>query len=328
MVQTAERNIIHAGERDYELVPNWGQLPEGWQWGQCAGVAIDSQDNVHVYTRTEHPYMIFDKNGKFLESWGEGTLGRSHSLFTLPNDDVWVLSNTDHWMGKFDKNHKLLMELGKKGVHSDTGYTKEGRYPASPWLSGSGMPTTNGVAHPGGPFNSPTSIAVHPDNGFIFVSDGYDNCQVHKFSADGQLVKSWGEVGNAIENRNTKKNPGTFHTPHGIATFGDKVFVNDREGNRIQVFDLDGNFIEIWTMMERPTDLFIDKNGIVFFTELEDHISIRDTSGNEIGRFGSERSHEAGKFWGPHTIWVDSEENLYIGEVLDGQRVQKFARVK
>jgi len=328
MVQAAERKIIHAGEREYELVPNWGQLPEGWKWGQCAGIATDSQDNVHVYTRTEHPYMVFDKNGKFLDSWGENDFGMAHSLFITPKDDVYVLSHKDHWIRKFDKDRKPLMELGQKGVHSDTGYTKEGRFPASPWLSGNGMPTTNAVQKSAGPFYEPTSIVQHPDNGFIFITDGYNNARVHKFSAEGQLLKSWGEPGNAVENRNTKKNPGTFHTPHGVATFGDRVFVNDREGNRIQVFDLDGNFIEIWTMMERPTDLFIDKNGTVFFTELEDHVSIRDLQGNEIGRFGSERSHEPGKFWGPHTIWVDSEENLYIGEVLEGQRVQKFARRK
>src|SRR5690348_18483893 len=88
MVQMVERRIVHAGERDYELVPNWGELPEGWRWGQCAGVAIDSEDNVHVYTRTEHPYMVFDKNGKFLDSWGENDFGMAHSLWINPDDSV------------------------------------------------------------------------------------------------------------------------------------------------------------------------------------------------------------------------------------------------
>jgi DNA-binding beta-propeller fold protein YncE len=328
MVQLVERRIIHAGEREYELVPNWGQLPDGWHWGQCAGVAIDSEDNVHVYTRTEHPYMVFDKTGKFIDSWGENDFGMAHSLWINPDDSLYVLSHKDHWIRKFDKNRKPLIELGKKGVASDTQYTKEQRAPGSPWLSGAGMPTYNGVGKSAGPFNEPTSIAQQPNNGFIFLSDGYKNARVHKFSPDGQLVKSWGEPGNAQENRNTKNNPNHFHTPHGIGVYGDRVFVCDREHNRIQVFSQDGDFLDIWTMMERPTDMHIDKDGIVYISELEDHVSIRDVQGNEIGRFGSERSHEPGKFWGPHAIWVDSEDNLYVGEVLEGQRVQKFARFK
>jgi len=328
MVQLVERRIIHAGEREYELVPNWGELPEGWRWGQCAGVAIDSEDNVHVYTRTDHPYMVFDKNGKFLDAWGENDFGMAHSLWINPDDSVYVLSHKDHWIRKFDKNRQPIMELGKKGVASDTSYTKEQRAPGSPWLSGAGMPTYNGVGKSAGPFNEPTSIAQQPNNGFIFLSDGYKNARVHKFSPDGQLIKSWGEPGNAQENRNTTNNPNHFHTPHGIGVHGDRVFVCDREHNRIQVFTEDGDFVEIWTMMERPTDMHISKDGIVYISELEDHVSIRDVKGNEIGRFGSERSNEPGKFWGPHSVWVDSEDNLYVGEVLEGQRVQKFARRK
>jgi hypothetical protein len=319
--------IIQAGDRQYELVKDWGKLPDGWRWGQAAGVAIDSQDNVHVYTRTEHPYMVLDKSGKFLDSWGEGVFGVAHSLFINPDDSVFVLSHKDHLARKFSKDRKPLMELGTKGVASDTGYTQEGRAPGSPWLSGAGMPTTNGVGHSGPPFNEPTSIA-QAANGDIFLTDGYKNARVHKFSAAGKLIKSWGEPGNAQELRNTKNKPGFFHTPHGIGVHSDKVFVCDRENNRIQVYTADGEFVEIWNMMERPTDMYISPDGVVYISELEDHVSIRDLQGNEIGRFGSERSHQPGKFWGPHTIWVDSEENLYVGEVLEGQRIQKFARRK
>jgi DNA-binding beta-propeller fold protein YncE len=319
--------VIHAGDRQYELVKGWGQLPDGWRWGQAAGVAIDSQDNVHVYTRTEHPDMVFDKSGKFLDSWGEGVFGMAHSLYLNPDDSVFVLSHKDHLDRKYSSDRKPLFELGTKGVASDTGYTKEQRAPGSPWLSGAGMPTINGVGHSGPPFNEPTSIACAA-NGDIFMTDGYKNARVHKFSADGKLLKSWGEPGNAQELRNTKNKPGYFHTPHGIGVFGEKVFVCDRENNRIQVYTTDGEFVEIWTMMERPTDMYISPDGVVYISELEDHVSIRDLEGNEIGRFGSERSHEPGKFWGPHTIWVDSEENMYVGEVLEGQRIQKFARRK
>ena len=84
----------------------------------------------------------------------------------------------------------------------------------------------------------------------------------------------------------------------------------------------------MWTHLERPTDMYVDREGIVYVSELEDHVSILDLEGNLIGRFGSERSNAPGKFWGPHAIWVDSVGDMYVGEVLEGRRLQKFARKK
>jgi len=162
----------------------------------------------------------------------------------------------------------------------------------------------------------------------IFVSDGYRNSRVHKFAANGTLLKSWGEPGNAGDLRNTTEGPGKFHTPHGIWVEGERVYVLDRENNRIQIFTVDGEFVSMWTHLDRPTDMYVDREGIAYISELEDAVTIMDLDGNRIGRFGSDRSHQPGKFWGPHAIWADSSGDLYIGEVLDGQRVQKFARCK
>jgi DNA-binding beta-propeller fold protein YncE len=163
-------------------------------------------------------------------------------------------------------------------------------------------------------------------NGDIWVSDGYRNARFHKFSADGQLLGSWGEPGNAKELRNSTEQPGRFHTPHGIWVQDDRVYVLDRENNRIQIYSTDGEFISMWTQLERPTDMYVDREGVAYISELEDHVSIRDLDGNVIGRFGSERSNTPGKFWGPHAIWVDAVGDLYVGEVLEGRRLQKFAR--
>jgi DNA-binding beta-propeller fold protein YncE len=318
---------IEAGDRRYELVEGWGQLPEGWQWGQVAGVACDSHDRVHVYTRTPHPYMVFDKSGTLLDHWGEDTFDEAHSLFIDRSDDVFAVSHRAHFIVKFNAERKVLLTLGTRNQPSDTGYTREGRVPASPWLSGAGLPITNGVAHAGPPFHQPTDLAVAP-NGDIFVSDGYRNCRVHKFDANGNLLKSWGEPGDARDLRNSRNDPGKFHTPHGIWVEGDRVYLLDRENNRIQIFSTDGEFIDMWTELERPTDMFVDREGVAYISELEDHVSIRDLEGNVIGRFGSERSNAPGKFWGPHAIWVDSTGDLYVGEVLEGKRIQKFARRK
>jgi hypothetical protein len=319
---------IEAGDRQYELVQGWGSLPDGWTWGQVAGVACDSQDRVHIYTRTDHPYMVFDRAGTFLHSSGEGgNFDLAHSLYVDRRDAVFILSHRGHFIMKFDADEQLMLTLGERGKPSDTGYTKEGRFPAAPWASGGGLPVTNGVQYGGPPFNQPTDVAVS-DAGDIFVSDGYRNSRVHKFSADGTLIKSWGEPGNAGDLRNTTEGPGLFHTPHGIWVEGERVYVLDRENNRIQIFTTDGDFVGMWTHLDRPTDMYVDREGIAYVSELEDAVSILDLDGNVIGRFGSDRSKAPGKFWGPHAIWADSTGDLYVGEVLEGQRVQKFARCK
>ena len=318
---------IEAGERQYELVEGWGTLPAGWTWGQVAGVACDSQDRVHVYTRTKHPYMVFDRAGNLVHHGGEDSFDLAHSLYIDQADSVFVLSHRGHFIMKFDRDGELMLTLGERGKASDTGYTTEGRVPASPWASGSGLPIVNGVGRAGPPFNQPTDVAVAP-GGDIFVSDGYRNCRVHKFGPDGRLLKSWGEPGNAKDLRNTRDGPGLFHTPHGIWVEGERVYVLDRENNRIQIFTTDGEFISMWLNLERPTDMYVDRQSVAYISELEDHVSILDLDGNLVGRFGSERSNAPGKFWGPHCIWVDSQGDLYVGEVLEGQRLQKFARCK
>src|SRR5947207_14618614 len=97
---------IEAGERQYELVQDWGTLPEGWTWGQVAGVACDSEDRVHIYTRTEHPYMIFDRSGRMVDHWGEEILDQAHSVYIDPDDSVFLLSHRGHFILKFDKDGK------------------------------------------------------------------------------------------------------------------------------------------------------------------------------------------------------------------------------
>ncbi len=319
--------IIEAGERQYELVRGWGDLPDGWVWGQVGAVAVDSEDQVHVFTRNEHPYMVFDKSGKLLDSWGEGIFEDAHGMCITPDDTVYFVDRNPQIVLKFNKQGKHRLTLGHRNQPSDTGYTHDQRLPAGPLASGGGMPDMNGVGHPGPPFHHPTDVSISA-GGEIYVSDGYRNCRVHKYAADGTLLHSWGEVGHAHDLRDTTDSPGHFHTVHSVWEHKGRVYVADRENNRIQIFTPDGTYITTWTGFLRPTKLFVDKEDIMYVAELEDRVSIVDLQGNVIGRFGSERSHDPGKFWGPHGIWTDSAGDLYVAEVLEGRRLQKFARKK
>jgi DNA-binding beta-propeller fold protein YncE len=319
--------LIEAGERQYELVEGWGQLPDGWIWGQVGAVAVDSQDQVHAFTRAEHPYRVFDRSGKLVDSWGEEIFEDAHGICVTPDDTLYFVDRSPQLVLKFDKHGKHRLSLGHRNQPSDTGYTRETREPAGPLASGGGMPLVNGVGHAGPPFHHPTDVSVSAA-GDIYVSDGYRNSRVHKYAPDGRLITSWGEPGNARDLRDTRNGPGLFHTVHSVWEHAGRVYVADRENNRIQIFTPDGEYVDMWTGFLRPTKLYVGRDNVMYVAELEDRVSIVDLEGNVIGRFGSERSHEPGKFWGPHGIWTDSVGDLYVAEVLEGARLQKFARKK
>src|SRR5262249_5651506 len=157
----------------------------------------------------------------------------------------------NHTVRKFTPQGELLLTLGTAGVPSDTGYVGP-----QPGISGSTLLGT--IKRGGPPFNCPTNLAFAP-NGEFYVSDGYGNARVHRFTPDGTLLQSWGEPG---------AEPGQFNLPHGIAVHPDqRVFVADRENDRIQIFSPDGGFLDQWLDVQRPTQLLIGADGVVHVAE-------------------------------------------------------------
>lgn len=292
--------IIDAGERQYELVEAWGKLPPGWIWGQVGAVGVDSRDRVHVFTRTDHPYMIFDHSGRLEWSWGQQIFVDAHGICVAPDDHVYLVDRSPQLVFKFTNDGRHLLSLGKRGEHSDTGYTDENRK----------------VVHAGPPFHHPTDVCVSP-TGEFYVSDGYRNCRVHKYAPDGTLLLSWGEPGDG---------PGQMELVHSVWEHHGKVYVADRANNRIQLFTPDGEFLDMWTGFGHPTKIYVDRHDVMYVAELDDRVTILDLEGNILGRWGGERTHEPGLFWGPHGIWTDSQGDLYVAQVLEGARLQKFAR--
>src|SRR3954469_14190292 len=200
--------IVGDGAYRYEVVEGWEQLPSGWFHGDVAGVATDSQDRVYVFNRSEHPVIIYDQEGKFLSAWGDTTMfPRPHGI-TIVDDILYLADDTDHTVRKMTLDGELLMTLGTSGQPSDTGYRS----------NVPGNLTT--IERGAGPFNRPTRLSIGP-TGHLYVSDGYGNARVHRFSADGELLQSWGEPGTG---------PGQFNLPHSVWAASDgRVWVCDRE---------------------------------------------------------------------------------------------------
>lgn len=317
----------------YEVVADWEQLPPDRAHRDVVGVAVDSRDRLFLLGRQEPVVLIYERDGTFVGSWGEGLFTeRTHGLTIAPDDSVFIVDEGAQVVYKFTPDGELLLTIGTRGVASDTGYDG----------------SLESIRRAGPPFNRPTNVAVAP-SGDLYVSDGYGNARVHRFSATGELIQSWGEPGNG---------PGQFNLVHGVAVAADgRVFIADRENDRVQIFSSEGEFLGEWTDIQRPTNLCFDRDGRAYVSELwrkladpsyrlgpttEDRpgrVSVLAPDGRVLARWGGPERCAPGSFVAPHDICVDSRGDIYVGEVTwtfgvsrgevpDGcHTLQKFARV-
>ena len=285
---------LGGGRFEYQVEVGWEKLPDGVGWREVAGVVTDEDDNVYAFSRGDNPVVVFDKDGNFLRTWGEGLFVRAHGISRGPNGTFYCADDGDHTIRQCAPDGEVLMTIGTPGE-------------AAPLFSGK-------------PFNRCTHVAVDPENGDLFISDGYGNSRVHKYTADGELIMSWGSPG---------VDPGQFNIAHNIATDRDGfVYVCDRENHRIQIFDRDGELEDIWTNVHRPCAIYIDGDQRVYVGELGwgmavnrempnigPRVSIMTPAGKVLERLGNGWGLETGRFISPHGIAVDSRKNIYVAEV-------------
>jgi DNA-binding beta-propeller fold protein YncE len=310
------------GTHVYEAVVGWGRHFYS-PYVEVAGVGVDSRDQVYVLVRNLDPVLVFDSEGNFLRSWGRKHFTWPHSL-SVGWDDCIYCTDGDHTVRKFDADGKLLMTLGTKNQHAETGCLDKG-FPD--------FPDYRTIERAGGPFYFPTDTAID-NEGNLYISDGYGNARIHKFSRMGEHLLSWGEPGSG---------KGQFNLPHGICV--DKqgiVYVADRENNRIQLFDSEGRVIDQWGC-NRPTDLFF-KDEYLYVTEMgyptlyfrifQARLSIFDIDGNLLSQWGTGTGCAPGSFFAPHALCVDSKYSIYVGETiissvasLECHTLQKFVKM-
>jgi len=279
--------IVGAGDYRYERVDGWAK---GRTLGIASGVATDSEDRVYVIDREPNPVVvIFGPDGTYTTSWGEGVLTVPHDIWIDAEDRVYIADSGDHTVRIFDKDGYLIKTFGKSNQPGDFGT----------------------------PFNKPTRAVCAP-NGDMYVSDGYGQYHVHRFSPEGRLKQTWGGEGSE---------PGRFSLPHNVYVSKDKrIIVADREPNhRIQVFDLDGAFLAEWPGRPAPCGLFIDDDNMVYIAEGAG-VSILTMDGRLIAQWvvtggPNDRPH------GAHGIWVDSQGSIFVGEVGVGDLLHKYERV-
>ncbi|MEM7405203.1 MAG: peptidyl-alpha-hydroxyglycine alpha-amidating lyase family protein [Pseudomonadota bacterium] len=289
--------VLGTGEWRYRVVEDWAEVPEGWQFMDVAAVAVDSKDQVYVFNRGEHPMMVFDRDGRFLRSFGEELFTRAHGLHIGPDDLLYCTDDGDHTVRKMTPEGKLLMQIGVPGE-------------PAPFMSNL-------------PFHRCTHTALAQD-GHIFVSDGYGNACVHKYAPDGRHVMTFGEPGT---------DPGQFNLVHNIvADDAGWIYVADRENHRVQVFDTQGRYEAQWTNMHRPSGLYMQRGPCPHcvigelgpgmpvnrqYLNIGPRLSIMTAEGEVVARLGGEHGpgQEPGKFLAPHGLAMDSRGAIYVGEV-------------
>ena len=246
----------------YRSIENWAQPPQGRIWGSTSAIGIDPDgSSVWVADRCGEaalptgmkpgvpfacdgsnldPILKFDASGKLVKSFGAGLFVLPHGLHVDRDGNVWVTdglgrNGKGHQVIKFSPDGQVLLRLGKAGVAGD------------------------------GPneFNAPSAIVTAP-NGDIFVADmhgGNTNARIVKFAKDGIFVKTWGKKGSQL---------GEIDIPHAIAMDSrGRLFLGDRNNNRIQIFDQEGNYVDQWFQFSRPSGVFIDKNDIIYVADSE-----------------------------------------------------------
>jgi DNA-binding beta-propeller fold protein YncE len=260
----------------YRAVESWAKLPDGRTWGSTSGVDVDP-DGTSVWVAERcgafappslmkpgspfacsdsnlDPILKFDASGKLVKSFGAGLLLFPHGLHVDRAGNIWVTDGLGkdgkgHQVIKFSPDGRVLLRLGKAGTPG------------------------NGPDE----FNAPSAVLVAP-NGDIFVADGHGgntNARIVKFTSDGKFIKTWGKKGSA---------PGEIDIPHALAMDSrGRLFVGDRQNNRIQIFDQDGNFIDQWFQFSRPSGVFIDKNDIIYVADSESESVAKNHDGWKRG---------------------------------------------
>ena len=300
---------IGVGDYLYESVDNWNKIPIP---GVASDVATDSEGRVYVATRVTQAFddytgvvAVFDRNGKFVQTFGDGKLRTPHHIWIGPDDEIYLTDSFDHVVRKYNPAGELLQMLGRPGQP--------------------GMP--------GKPFNQPTCAVKSPFSGDVFVSDGYRQSRIHRFSPDGELKLSWGSGEQNLydfEALGVEAPPGTgpgeFNLPHSITVGNnDRVYVMDRSNSRIQVFDEGGEYVDEWPMKD-CNKAVIDESGMMHSASGQ-QIWLTTLEGEHLGSWGEHGSEPWQFKGGVHGLWIDSAGDVYVAQVDVPNSLNKYARI-
>jgi DNA-binding beta-propeller fold protein YncE len=313
-------------------------LPDRWIFAQIGGVCVDSHDHIAIVDRnnttdeekqTNIPvptFVMFNTDGEVVNSWGDPDVVPTdvHGCSFDADDNLWVGGNGDAIVQGYSHEGELILQIGTKHLFDTDDGTEEGTF-------------TNASRDR---LYTPSGVVVDPDTGDIYISDGYGNKRVVVFDSEGNYLRQWGRHATAAER--AAKTPGTFYNVVHCIEISNAglIYVCDRQGSRVQVFDKMGNHVRdihvartddhvedpvrrgtAWWVAFSPDE---EQEYMYVMNGAEEKVHILDhESGRTLSTFGRP-GHLAGDFTHGHTIATDSDGNLYVAETNYGRRVQRF----
>jgi DNA-binding beta-propeller fold protein YncE len=331
---------VAASEPKFEVNPFWPKpLPDRWVTGNVGGVCVDAQDHVFTVNRGDltpfeeksaavsPPIIEFDPDGKMVNSWGNRELlpERLHACFVDYQGNVWIGGNKDGIVQKYSHDgSKMLLQIGTKGQFDTSDRT----------MTGTPMNSSHTL------LNLPASIAVDPTNGDVYIADGYGNRRVVVFDSSGHFLRQWGRQGTLSEVDSGVG--GVFlKVVHCVVIGNDGlVYVCDRLGNRVEIFDKMGKF-QRNILVESKTARLAGPGSACWIGFSPDsaqkfmyvgacadgEIRVFDrATGQDLSRFGRP-GNQIGEFGSVHTLAVDSKGNIFVAETAGGRRVDMIKLV-
>ncbi len=301
----------------FEPVTGWAKIPHGLWLREATAVTVGADDRVYVFCRGNMPVLVFDPDGNLVDSWGNDNdpgdvvvmrdsygnamqfwrtwFKRTHAITYDHAGNLWLVDDVGNQINKMSVSGEYLMQIG----------------------TGEQSPRESGE-----PFNRPTDVAVSSKTGEVFISDGYGNSRIHRYSPSGEHILSFGESGT---------DPGQFSLPHNLALLDDEeIVVCDRENHRVQVFSLEGEFRREWRAHKAvaveivgtgaDAQIYVAEQGPPPVQQgvarLGNRVDVFTRDGELITRFGADHyGQEPDQFLWPHSLGIDSRGDVYVAEV-------------
>jgi len=316
------RPVLGSGDHVYEAYHDWGEVPSNILYGNTHGVVEDSQGRIYVHhtvfatSESSDSMVVFDREGKFVKSWGREFKGGAHGLHIQKEGSTEFLYLCDTRRGVVVKATLDGEEVWSIGYPDDSPAYK---------------PAADGKK----PKYSPTNLAIAP-NGDIYVGDGYGSSFINQYNHKAEFIRTFGGKGSA---------PGQVDCPHGIVLDArgqsPSLLVADRGNKRIQRFTLDGKHIEFIGGTNLPCHFSFFRNGDTVVPDLGARVTLLDRNNTVIEHLGDDSAANAwnatrkltrdrftpGKFVCPHGACFDREGNIYVVEWVEVGRVTKLKKV-
>lgn len=299
----------------YEVDKTWPQRPDTYEPAAVPGIAVDSKDQIWVFTRSKPPVQVYSQSGKLIRAWGDDTVGNAHHIKIDHDGNIWLADIGWHVVRKFSPGGEILLTIGTPGEK--------------------GVDKTH--------LHAPTDMAITPA-GEVFVADGYGNNRVVHFDAKGKYVKEWGQLG---------VGPNDFSLPHAIALDSQgRLYVADRNNQRVQVYSQAGKLLDSWQHVVCPWGFCVTARDEIWVAGCspmpwrtdpkypgaplscppKDQLVMKfNTAGKVLQLWtipkGEDDKEQPGDVNWLHTVAVDSTGHLYLGDII-GKRAQKFVLQK